>query len=589
MHVARREDPLLNLSFSLFSNPGVYALLLGSGVSGSAGIPTGWEIVLDLIRKLAAAEGATADDPTSWYRAKFREAPDYTKVVARLAKTSAERRGLLRPYFEPTEEEREEGLKVPTPAHRAIAGLVKAGLIRMILTTNFDRLMETALGDEGVAADVVSSPDAFKGAVPYVHSPCMLVKLHGDYLDIRIRNTTRELAKYPEPVNSFLDRVLDEFGLIVCGWSADWDRALADAILRCPTRRFTTFWLTRHELDGRSRELASNRRASVVTISNADDAFVRIDEQVGALQQLGLGHPKSTEVLVATVKRYLSEPRFRISLEELFAREVEDTCDHLTSAEFSMNPQGFDAETLSTRLTAYERICHGLTAMSAALAYYGEGINSSLLSSALIRLTQFSEWNGLNALLALRSYPGLLVSYAAGISALARRRWTALHELLYVPEFRDGSGRMKPALETLNIVSVLATLNDWIPRPRKGEYTAGSNHVFDVLRPIVREYLPDDQLYDDAFSTYEFLLATVYLDVVGAADNDYSSSPVGRFGWQHRYDLELAPWVRFQQGLNQGEDWELLKAGFFGGSPERARTLFDIQNAFTANVRARWH
>ena len=50
-------DPSLSLAISVQSNPGVFALLLGSGVSRSAGMPTGWEIVVELIRKLAALKG----------------------------------------------------------------------------------------------------------------------------------------------------------------------------------------------------------------------------------------------------------------------------------------------------------------------------------------------------------------------------------------------------------------------------------------------------------------------------------------------------------------------------------------------------
>ncbi len=50
-------DPLLSLAFTVQANKGVYALLLGSGVSRAAQIPTGWEIVLDLIEKLAHVQG----------------------------------------------------------------------------------------------------------------------------------------------------------------------------------------------------------------------------------------------------------------------------------------------------------------------------------------------------------------------------------------------------------------------------------------------------------------------------------------------------------------------------------------------------
>jgi hypothetical protein len=40
------------LAFSVYESKGVYALLLGSGLSRAANIPTGWEITLDLIRRI---------------------------------------------------------------------------------------------------------------------------------------------------------------------------------------------------------------------------------------------------------------------------------------------------------------------------------------------------------------------------------------------------------------------------------------------------------------------------------------------------------------------------------------------------------
>lgn len=45
-------DPATALAFSVFENRGVYAVLLGSGVSRSAQIPTGWEVTLDLVRRV---------------------------------------------------------------------------------------------------------------------------------------------------------------------------------------------------------------------------------------------------------------------------------------------------------------------------------------------------------------------------------------------------------------------------------------------------------------------------------------------------------------------------------------------------------
>ena len=76
------------------------------------------------------------------------------------------------------------------------------------------------------------SKDALAGAEPLTHSRCYVLKLHGDYKDARILNTDQELSAYPESYNGLLDRIFDEHGLIICGWSGEWDHALRAAFLR---------------------------------------------------------------------------------------------------------------------------------------------------------------------------------------------------------------------------------------------------------------------------------------------------------------------------------------------------------------------
>ena len=219
---------------------------MGSGVSRSAGIPTGWEIVGDITRRLARLQNEEpGENWLEWYIKKFEEQPDYAKVVEAVAATPAERSSLLRGYFEPTAEERTAGLKLPTKAHQAIARLAAAGDVKVILTTNFDRLMETALEKEGVTPTVISSPGQVAGMMPLPHVKCLVMKLHGDYLDTRIKNTSQELATYDADTNHLLDHILSEFGLIICGWSGEWDVALADAVARNTRFRFSTFWMSR--------------------------------------------------------------------------------------------------------------------------------------------------------------------------------------------------------------------------------------------------------------------------------------------------------------------------------------------------------
>lgn len=219
-------DPLVSLALSVYESKGVYSLLLGSGVSRPSGIPTGWEIVLDLIGKVARLHGEEPDNRIQWYIDRYGNEPDYAVLLEELCPTSAERNLLLRRYFEPTDEEREQGLKLPTPAHRAIAQLVRDGYVRVIVTTNFDRLTEQALEAVGITPSIISTADHINGALPLTHSRVTIVKVHGDYLDARLRNTVAELGAYEPAMDQLLNRICDEYGMIIVGWSAAWDAAL---------------------------------------------------------------------------------------------------------------------------------------------------------------------------------------------------------------------------------------------------------------------------------------------------------------------------------------------------------------------------
>lgn len=425
-------EPMISLAFAVHSNRGAHALLLGSGVSRAAGIPSGWEVVIDLIERVAGLRGEdTAGDPAAWYQAEYGSEPDYAVLLAELAASPAERSRLLRAYFEPTEDEREQGLKLPTVAHRAIARLVGRGCVRVILTTNFDRLLELALEAEGVVPTVIATPDAVAGALPAAHTPCTIIKLHGDHLDARIKNTPDELAAYDAQVDHLLYRILDEYGLIVAGWSAEWDTALRDAISRCPSRRFTTFWAARCELGGQARSLAELRRAVVIPIPDADRFFVELEEKVTALDDIEAPHPLTAKVAVATVKRYLADDRHRIRLFDLVNDETATVERETSDAAFPPSGNPPNADEVTRRLERYEAICGPLTSIMAVGCYWGEAQHRPMWVGVLERLAnRFREYSGLETWLNLRLYPVVLALYAGGLGAVAANKLETLEALL---------------------------------------------------------------------------------------------------------------------------------------------------------------
>src|SRR5947207_10739663 len=97
------SDALTQLAFALFENKGVFALLLGSGLSRAAEIPTGWEITLDLIRRVARVKGIEEQpDWAKWYSKQTGNEPDYSALLEELASSPDERRAILHNYIEPS-------------------------------------------------------------------------------------------------------------------------------------------------------------------------------------------------------------------------------------------------------------------------------------------------------------------------------------------------------------------------------------------------------------------------------------------------------------------------------------------------------
>lgn len=277
------------LAASLHAAPGVYAFLVGSGMSRAAQIPTGWDVVIDLVRRVGIAEGIPAEllqDPIGWWTSLGHAEARYDELLRALAPTDAARRALLRGYFDPP-----VGLGgplLPTEAHRALAELVKVGRVRVIVTTNFDHLIEHALTDVGVAPQIIHNPSTLKGMTPLEHAPCTLIKVHGDYATGSLRNIAEELADYPRPLQRLLEEVFDRYGLLVVGWSGDYDRALVDVISRASTRRYPTYWGSHgsRPTSETARNLIALRQAVSVPIAGADDFMTDIVERLAKLDAI---------------------------------------------------------------------------------------------------------------------------------------------------------------------------------------------------------------------------------------------------------------------------------------------------------------
>ncbi len=582
-------DPIHSLAFSIQANRGIYAVLLGSGISRAAGIPTGWEITLDLVRKLAALHGdACEPEPERWYLDKFGKAADYSDLLDALAKTPAERQQLLRAYWEPSETEREEGAKQPTAAHRAIATLAAQGFVKVIVTTNFDRLMESALVDAGVVPTILSSPDQVHGALPLIHTHCCVFKVHGDYLDTRIRNTPTELSAYPAEFDQLLDRILDEFGLVICGWSADWDPALRTAILRAPSRRFATYWAVRGEPTDEARRLIDHRGVQVVAIKDADTFFQSVQRHVEALEEFSRPHPLSIEVAVASLKRYLTEPRYRIQLSDLIDEAVERAVEATSGLAFVT--QGGPApttESATARVRGYEAACSTLLAMAPIGGFWADDEHIYFWQRALERLSSTRSVGGYVLWIELQRYPGTLLLYALGLGAVESMRLKFLGRLFATTVHRESRDDL-PAVQLLP-PSSLFDQGGQVARILAGmerQYAPLNDWLHAVLRHPTRRLIPNDDRYTYVFDKLEILMALGYAHHAKQA-NDWYWAPLGAFGYRgqnrDRFLLEMKESITREKVQSA-----YVQSGIFGDSPEACAEALAAFEEFIAKMGRHW-
>jgi len=550
------EDKIIQLAFSVYSNPGIYAILIGSGVSRSAGIPTGWEIMFDLIRKISVISGEqNIENPEKWYREKFNEEPSYSNLLSRVAKTEEERKGILREYFEPNEDELREGKKLPTKAHKAIANMVKEGYIKVILTTNFDRLIEKALEEEGVSDyQVISTKSKIKGRTPYEHR-VTIFKLHGDYLDGEMKNTPEELAKYSKGKNNLLNRICENFGLIVSGWSAEYDIALRESLYRRKNRRYSTYWTDVKEPKEKAEELIEFLQADLVSIEDADNFFEGLEKKIKALREYNQPHPLSAAMAIEEAKKYI-EGKKDIKLDDFVRRERKRIKKEFEN-NFYGNPDGLEPEELVNY--CFQNL-ETLLQIVACISYHSNGNYKKILISTVEEFT-YENMNNYEYL------PVLAIIYICGIASLLNESYKNLFGIL--AETKLVGRIIKPLIEEV----YASKIHEWIKNNLK-EYKkygiASSTFLNRNLSKLLENYVVNEKDFKNTFDLFEFIYSLVYLWLIKtnikSEDTNKIWAPLGLYNWNFSITFEDSYIEYFiKEKEKEGNNWGFLKAGFFDG------------------------
>ena len=597
-----KELPALDaLTLSLHHAPGVYALLVGSGLSSAAGIPTGWQITIELIRELRTLESNADDaqelsetDLTNWYNDKFdKKSPNYSDVMEIVEQTSGGRQKVLEKFFKNCE---------TTTAHKKIAQLVKHNKIKVIITTNFDQLLEQALNVEGVEPHKIYNEDSLIGAQPLVHSGCTIVKVNGDYLDTRIKNTKNELKEYPVKLNEFLDTIFDQYGLIVVGWSGEWDKALYDAMVRVSNRRYSFYWAAyKDNIAQRAEELIKQKDGRVISINGADEFFKELADKVEGLDRLKRPHPYSVMMALELAKKYCRDDQYAMEWAELLNDEVEKIREYVTGSDYPYNSsyqnkadaynriaekllvsidqsiEGFPDKTIKT-LEGFQSRTEILRRAALICGRWGtEKANRELM--AVIRTLTFEDLGINETAIELRKFGACLCFYWALTGLVEARQWQLVKELFY-NQLND-MGQLKSFVCKLSpqCWGSFDTLNF--------ENSQNKSHINQYFFANIKQELKDISLSGSRID--QLLAVTEFYISIGFILQQKANEKSIEYG-QGNYSQYSKPlWFFSLKGANKfkhideqfrnlSDDDERFKDGLFGLSKDKFNEAVNILN-----------
>lgn len=264
--------------------------LIGAGTSAYAGIPTAIDMIWDFKQQLYASQRhvprhVVENLSSPAIRSQLQSHIDSLGKLPP-AGTPGEYAALFEAVY-PDERDRRayieskiRGAK-PSYGHLALATLMRAELLRVIWTTNFDPLIADGcakvFGDTGSLTTItLDAPDLASTSLIEGRWP-IEVKLHGDFRSRHLKNTNDELRRQDAQIRQHLIDFCHRYGLIVTGYSGRDEsvmESLEEAMTTGTPYPAGLFWLQRGEDDPSDRVL---RLLSTARDKGIESALVRIE------------------------------------------------------------------------------------------------------------------------------------------------------------------------------------------------------------------------------------------------------------------------------------------------------------------------
>ncbi len=266
-------NPLTRLVANAMPGKKRFVLLAGAGISKDAGIPTAWDLILKTAKYFYADDHERGDPPVDlneWFiNSKYAQL-SYSELIGKLFPHSSEQREFLMNFL---------GGKEIGESHRGIADLAKRGIIRTIITTNFDDLIESALKDVGMSPQVISSVEDLKSSEPLIQCERIRIyKPHGDLNKGFLRNTPKDVERLDPEMENELITVFSDHGVLVLGYSGQ-DEGIREVFRRRRFNNYSAFWADPVRPDGEMKTIMDSQDILYLQIDKASSFLARFREK----------------------------------------------------------------------------------------------------------------------------------------------------------------------------------------------------------------------------------------------------------------------------------------------------------------------
>ncbi len=182
----------------------------------------------------------------------------------------------------------------PSFGYVVLANLMARHYVNTVVTTNFDDLIYNACATFTDIRPVVYAYGGMISDLRITNARPKILKLHGDYLYSKLKNSRNELAEQDPNMSRHVSILLNEYGLVVVGYSGG-DKSVMDLLRKFPPNN-DLYWCGRA-----GSPIPESVRSLLVEVGGTYVEIEGFDEMMNEIRSLvGFAIPK---MLVSLEKR----------------------------------------------------------------------------------------------------------------------------------------------------------------------------------------------------------------------------------------------------------------------------------------------